>query len=145
HATWCSLSWRRYRLDLIGREEEMAGLPGHAQSPARVLLQCDGEMDPVLIILLNGLSNGDFAGQRQVEDVASGARTESDLAAPGDRCAMYGHALWGWPLQYLPGWGTPYTAVRSSLYAALMVLAAARVALVVQRRRAPARTGCDRW
>src|SRR5919199_3697179 len=70
------------RHDLLRGEEEpvpegSAILP---QIPARVVLERDREVDPVLVVLLYGLDKRDLAGEREVHDVSAGPRPEHDPA-----------------------------------------------------------------
>src|SRR5919199_4617643 len=70
------------RYDLLGREEEP--VPEDAaispQVPARVVLQRNRQVGPVLVVLLYGLDIRGLPGERDVHDVSSGARPEQNPA-----------------------------------------------------------------
>src|ERR671916_1056086 len=70
------------RYDLFGGEEEPVpeGAAILSKVPARIVLQCDRQVDPVLVVLLYGLDERDLAGEREVHDVSAGAGPEHDPA-----------------------------------------------------------------
>src|SRR5919112_2610982 len=86
---------RVQRYDLFGGEEEPVSEGGAILSevPARVILQRDRQVDPVLVVLLDGLDESYLAGEREVHDVPSGARPEHDPAPLLELDTLDDHAL----------------------------------------------------
>src|SRR5918997_3642399 len=90
------------RFDLLGREEEPVPedtVP--TQVPARIVLQRDRDIDPVLVVLFYTLDDRDLLLERDVHDVATRAGPEQDPASLLDLDAAYVHALKRGPLLQL--------------------------------------------
>src|SRR4051794_4347341 len=91
------------RHDLLGREEEPVSEDAFpAQVSARVVLQRDRDIDPVLVVLLYALDERDLPGERDVDDVSSGAWPEHDPAPLLEFDTFYDHALKRGPPLLLP-------------------------------------------
>jgi hypothetical protein len=64
---------------------------GVSQVPARVVLQRDREVDPFLVVLLDGLDERDLSLESQVHDVPSGAGPEHHAATLRELDTVHGH------------------------------------------------------
>src|SRR5215207_2305196 len=98
-----ALGIRVQRYDLLGGEEEPVpedAVP--AEVSARVVLQRYRDVDPVLVVLLYALDEGDLPGERDVHDIPSGARPEHDPAPLPDLDAAHAQALKRGPSLLLP-------------------------------------------
>ena len=94
---------RRQRLDLVGREEEpVAGLAALAEVAPRVVVDHDGELDVAVEVLVDALDQRGAAGQREVHDVAAGARAQSHAAAAPQLDAVDEHGVGRRALELLP-------------------------------------------
>jgi hypothetical protein len=70
------------RLGLFRREEKaMAGLPEHPHVAPRIVFDDDCQMRFAFIVLLDGFDDGSFSGERQVKDIAPGARPQPNTVA----------------------------------------------------------------
>src|SRR5271155_388709 len=71
-----------------GREEKtVAGLAHQADVSAGIFVHDDADVQLALVILFDGFNGGDFAIEREIENVAAGVRPQPDAFAAPDRDA----------------------------------------------------------
>ncbi len=63
------------------KEKSVAGLAHQADVPAGIFVHHDANVQLAFVILLNGFDGGDFAFEREIENIAAGARPQPDTVA----------------------------------------------------------------